>query len=348
MTDQVRALEELLNALEGLPPLRAGVLSGDVRGIERDRLRSQPPQILLANPDIVHHDLLRQHHRWRTFLGGLDFIVLDELHAYRGVFGSHCALILRRLRRLAALYGAHPTCIAASATIANPVELAENLVGAPFSLVQGDGAGASARRFLFWRPPLRGAAELNEHRSATSEAVALFVDLLRAGRTTILFGRSRRSVERMFAEARATLGPSWGPRISAYKSGYLADERARIESALREGKLQGVVTTNALELGIDIGSLDAAVLAGYPGTIMSTWQQAGRVGRRGGDEALIILVGGDDALDQYYLTHPAELFGAPSEQAMVDPANPSILLGHLLCAAAEAPLRADDVAHQSA
>ncbi|MBI2939358.1 MAG: DUF1998 domain-containing protein, partial [Chloroflexi bacterium] len=197
----------------------------------------------------------------------------------------------------------------------------------------------------FWRPPLQGSAELNEHHSATAEAVALFVELIRKGRTVILFGRSRTGVERMLAEAREELGPDLGQQVSGYKAGYTPEERGRIEADLREGRLRGVVATNALELGIDIGTLDAAVLAGYPGTVMSTWQQAGRVGRRGGDEALIILVGADDALDQYYLNHPDVFFGLPSEQAVVDLENEPILLGHLLCAAKEASLRVDELGY---
>jgi DEAD/DEAH box helicase domain-containing protein len=245
MADQLRALETLVDATHLARPPRIAVLSGDVTAAQGEQLCRDPPAILLANPGILHFDMLRQHHRWRDFLAGLDYLVLDELHDYRGVFGSHVALILRRLRRVAALYGALPACIAASATIANPKELAEQLAGLPFSQVDGNGAGAGPRRFLFWRPPLRGATSANQHQSVAKESVGLFVELLRQGRSVILFGRSRLSVERMFADALGELGPAWGERISAYKSGYLVHERERIEAGLREGHLRGVVTTNA-------------------------------------------------------------------------------------------------------
>ena len=342
MSDQLRGLEALLRDIRAARPLRAALLSGDVAQDERNRLRGQPPTVLLANPDILHFELLYRHSRWERLLANLSFVVLDELHTYRGVFGAHVGLILRRLRRLAERYGARPTFIAASATIANPAELAEQLVGLPFKTISAAGAGTTERRFLFWRPPPIGNKELNEHRSATTEAVRLFVRMIEEGRTVILFGRSRVSVERMLSEARDCLDPSLARVISGYKAGYTPEERRRIETDLREGRLRGVIATNALELGIDIGSLDTAILAGYPGTIMSTWQQAGRVGRRGGTEAIVVLVGADDALDQYFLRHPQKFFGATSEQAVVDVGNEPILLGHIVCAAREAPLRASD------
>lgn len=343
LVDQLRGLRDLVGALEPEATVRVARLDGDVPASEREALRASPPNVLLANPDIVHHDLLLRHRRWRGFLANLQFVVLDELHSYRGVFGANVGLILRRLLRLAAREGATPTIIAASATIANPAELAGQLTGRAFVSISGEEAGARARRFILWRPPLRGSAEHNEHRGATTEAVGLFVELLRSGRTAILFGRSRIAVERMLAQAREALEPDLARRISGYKAGYTPEERRRIESDLREGRLRGVVATNALELGIDVGALDAAILAGYPGSVMSTWQQAGRVGRRDGDEALIILVAADDALDQYYLSHPSVFFGQPVEQAVADPGNESILLAHLLCAAHEAPLREDEL-----
>jgi DEAD/DEAH box helicase domain-containing protein len=332
--DQLRALRALGNAVD----LRVDVMTGDTPRDERQRLALDPPTIMLANPDILHRSLLPDHRRWRSLLANLSVVAVDELHAYRGVFGAHVALVLRRLQRLAAGYGARPSFVAASATIANPVELASEVIGQPFVEVLGDAAGAGARRFLFWRPPLRGAESLNEHESVFLEAAAIFAEALRAGYNGILFGRARVSVERMLLDVRRLVGPELAGRISAYKSGYRADERAEIESGLRSGTLRGVVSTNALELGIDVGALDVAVIAGYPGSSMSFWQQAGRVGRRAEREALVVLVAGDDALDQYHVQHPDAFFGQPTEHAAVDPSNASILLGHLLCAAAEEPL----------
>ncbi|HET6317952.1 MAG TPA: DEAD/DEAH box helicase [Chloroflexota bacterium] len=341
--DQLRALRELATAIGVEEPPRVAVLTGDTRRDERLTLAAHPPAILLANPDILHHSLLPDHRRWREFLAGLEVVVLDELHSYRGVFGAHVALVLRRLRRLAALYRASPCFIAASATISNPTELAEHVVGLPFVDVQGDAAGAGPRRFVFWRPPLRGDPDANEHESVLFEAATIFSEALRAGHSGILFGRARMSVERMLLDVRRLVGTELAERVSAYKSGYRADERARIEAGLRSGRLRGVVSTNALELGIDVGSLDLAVLAGYPGSTMSFWQQAGRVGRRADREAVVVLVAGDDALDQYVIQHPEAFFGRAMEHAAVDPSNAAVQLGHLLCAASESPLSSDDM-----
>ncbi|HEY3063654.1 MAG TPA: DEAD/DEAH box helicase [Chloroflexota bacterium] len=337
--DQLRALRELVDGL----PIEVRVLTGDTPRQERHDLAARPPSILLANPDIVHRSLLPDHQRWRAFLGGLDVVVLDELHSYRGVFGAHVALVLRRLRRLCRIHGVEPAFVAASATISNPVELAEHVVGRPFVEIQGDAAGSGPRRFLFWRPPLRGDPEANEHESILGESAAIFAEALGAGYSGILFGRARQSVERMLLDVRRLVGPELANRISAYKSGYRVDERAQIEAGLRSGQLRGVVSTNALELGIDVGSLDLAVLAGYPGSTMSFWQQAGRVGRRGAREAVVVFVAGDDALDQFHIQHPDAFFGRAMEHAAVDPSNASIQLGHLLCAAAEAPLRESEL-----
>ena len=344
--DQLRALQALVAALPATdqPRPRVAVLTGDTPRDERVELATRPPAILLANPDILHHSLLPDHRRWRTLLSNLSVVVVDELHSYRGVFGAHVSLVLRRLRRLAKAYGAQPVFVGASATIANPVELAEQVVGLPFVEVQGDAAGAGPRRFLFWRPPLRGDIGANEHESVFAEAAAVFSEALRAGYSGILFGRARVSVERMLLDVRRLVGADLAGRVSAYKSGYHAEERAKIEAGLRGGQLRGVVSTNALELGIDVGALDVAVIAGYPGSNMSFWQQAGRVGRRADREAVVVLVAGDDALDQYHIQHPEAFFGRAMEQAAVDPSNAAIQLGHLLCAASERPLEADDLA----
>ena len=336
--DQLRALQRLVGQLPAEVRPKVAVLTGDTPRDTRFEMAAEPPAILLANPDILHYHLLPDHRRWRRFFTGLQVVVIDELHSYRGVFGAHVALVVRRLRRLAALYGAAPSFVAASATIANPVELAEHIVGLPFVEVQGDAAGAGPRRFLFWRPPLLGDPSANEHENVFGEAAAVFAEALRAGYSGILFGRARVSVERMLLDVQRLAGPQLASQVSAYKSGYRPEERAQIEARLRSGELRGVVSTNALELGIDIGALDVAVLAGYPGSTMSFWQQAGRVGRRVDREALVVLVAGDDALDQYHVQHPDAFFGRAMEHAAVDPSNASIELGHLVCAAAERPL----------
>ena len=337
--DQLRALRSLAEHVGA----SVDVLTGDTPHDKRAELAEQPPTILLANPDILHYSLLPDHRRWRKLLGSLSVIALDELHSYRGVFGAHVSLVLRRLRRLAAVYGSQPAFIGASATIANPVELAEHVVGVEFEAIRGDAAGSGARRFVFWRPPLRGDLSANEHESVLQEAAAIFAEALRAGYSGILFGRARVSVERMLLDVRRLVGPELAARVSAYKAGYRVDERAQIEAGLRNGTLRGVVSTNALELGIDVGALDVAVIAGYPGSNMSFWQQAGRVGRRLDREAVIVLVAGDDALDQYHVQHPEAFFGQTVEHATLDPSNASIQLGHLLCAAAESPLQPADL-----
>jgi len=343
--DQLRSLQSLVGALPAghQPRPKVAVLTGDTPRDERVELAAHPPSILLANPDILHHSLLPDHRRWRLLLSNLSVVVVDELHTYRGVFGAHVSLVLRRLRRLAAAYGSQPAFVGASATIANPVELAEQVIGLPFVEVRGDAAGAGPRRFLFWRPPLRGDIGANEHESVFAEAAAVFAEALRAGYSGILFGRARVSVERMLLDVRRLVGAELAGRVSAYKSGYDAEERAQIEAGLRNGQLRGVVSTNALELGIDVGALDVAVIAGYPGSNMSFWQQAGRVGRRADREAVVVLIAGDDALDQYHMQHPEAFFGRAMEQAAVDPSNAAIQLGHLVCAASERPLEAADL-----
>lgn len=337
--DQLRALRTLAEQVGA----SVEVLTGDTPRDKRAELADDPPTILLANPDILHYSLLPDHRRWRKLLGSLSVVALDELHSYRGVFGAHVALVLRRLRRLALAHGSEPAFIGASATIANPAELAQHIVGVDFEAIRGDAAGSGARRFVFWRPPLRGDISANEHESVLQEAAAIFAESLRAGYSGILFGRARVSVERMLLDVRRLVGPELAARVSAYKAGYRVDERAQIEAGLRSGALRGVVSTNALELGIDVGALDVAVIAGYPGSNMSFWQQAGRVGRRLDREAVIVLVAGDDALDQYHVQHPEAFFGQTVEHATVDPSNASIQLGHLLCAAAETPLQPADL-----
>ncbi len=340
--DQLRVLH---NLTAGLPErIEAGVYDGDtpreMRGHIRRRVR-----ILLTNPDMLHLGILPNHHLWRAFLANLRFIVLDEAHIYRGVFGSHVAGVLRRLRRLAAFYGSDPLWIAASATMANPAEHLRVLTGLPMRVVGREGAPAGSREFILWNPPLLSEAT-GERRSATVEAAFLFTELVRAGIRTIAFARARVVAELILRMAREWLEKGdreKAGRIRAYRAGYLPQERREIEQGLFHGRLLGVTATNALELGIDVGDLDATVLCGYPGTIASTWQQAGRSGR-GRGHALSFLVAGDNPLDQYFMRHPQDLFGRPHEQARCDPANPYILADQLRCAAYERPLAPEDAA----
>ncbi|MHB1317725.1 MAG: DEAD/DEAH box helicase, partial [Anaerolineae bacterium] len=274
----------------------------------------------------------------------LAYVVLDEAHVYRGVFGSHVALLMRRLRRLAGQCGASPQFILCSATIANGAENARRLTGLPVALVDRDGSPAGPRQFVLWNPPLVDSARGNRH-SINAEAADILVTLVREGLRNITFVRARKLAELIYLYARDTLGkddPELAARIAPYRAGYLPAERRRIEKRLFSGELLGVTATNALELGIDVGHLSATVLVGYPGTIASTWQQAGRAGR-GTEESLTIMLAYSNPLDQYLLRHPQELFRRSPEHALIDPANPHLLRAHLQCAAFEAPLTEEDV-----
>jgi DEAD/DEAH box helicase domain-containing protein len=334
--DQADALAEF-----GLPGLGFSTYDGDTPARQR-RVARDGAQIILTNPDMLHLGILPQHRRWTSFFRHLRYVVIDDIHIYRGVFGSNVANILRRLRRICALHGSDPVFIGTSATIANPKAFATALVGLPVTVVDTDGAPSGPRWFTLWNPPLIDLARAHR-RSAYAEATALFVQLLRAGARTIVFTQARKITELIYRQARRELedAPELAGRISAYRAGYLPEERRAIERRLFSGELRGVVSTSALELGIDVGSLDAAILVGYPGTIASTWQRAGRAGRGQGD-ALVVLVALEDALDQYLMRHPTYLFARPHEHAVIDPENPYILAGHLRCAAAEIPLWAPD------
>jgi DEAD/DEAH box helicase domain-containing protein len=332
--DQLKSLLRLRDAIGLHESFRAAIFDGDTRPAERQRLRDDPPHILLTNPDMLHASLLPGHERWSHFFAGLRSIVLDELHTYRGVFGSHVLHILRRLRRIAALHGAAPQILAASATIQNPDDLASRLFGLPFTTVRDHGSPRGPRHVLLLDPP----------EGALGFATVLFSRLVRAGVKTIAFCKSRRATELLCSWA-IERHPELKGRISAYRSGYLPEERREIESALFGGHLDGVVSTSALEMGIDVGGLDAAILVGYPGSIMSTWQRSGRAGR-GDAPAALFLVAGQDALDQYWIASPDAFFRAEAEAAVVDPCNPGIHASHLLCAGAERALRADEPAWQ--
>ena len=288
---------------------------------------------------MLHLGILPNHKTWSRFLQGLRYVVLDESHVYRGVFGSHVSNVIRRLRRISRTYGSSPQFVLCSATIANPGELAERLTGLPFRVIDQDGAPYGGKQFAFWNPPIVDEAK-STRRSTNSEAATLFSDLVSRRIRTITFVRTRRVAELVYLYARDQLKekrPGLAGRISPYRASYLPEDRRQIEKALFNGELMGVATTNALELGIDVGSLDATVITGYPGSISSAWQQAGRSGRRR-DESLSILVGQNNPLDQYLMNHPEAFFGRSVESALVSPENPHILLPHLLCAAYESPL----------
>ncbi len=328
--DQLRSLQDLR-----VPGLVAATYDGDTPSEDRAWARRHA-NVILTNPDMLHVGILPNHGTWADFFLRLRFIVVDELHTLRGIFGSHVAHILRRLRRIAAHYRAEPTFVFSSATIGNPGELAELLSGVRVTVVSRDDSPSGEKTIALWNPPL---GEDERRRSALAESTDLFVDLIRNGLHAIVFARSRKGTELIYRWAADRLQEPY--RIAPYRGGYLASDRRRIESDLFSGRLNGVVTTNALELGIDIGGLDAAVLTTYPGTIASFWQQAGRAGRSQ-DRSLAVLVGGEDALDQYFMTHPRELFTRPAEAAVVNPSNPAILDAHVGCAAYELPLELSD------
>ena len=301
---------------------------------------------MLSNPDMLHTGILPHHTVWADFLRGLRFVVIDEMHSYRGVFGSHIANVIRRLKRVAAFYGAHPQFILTSATIGNPQELAQRLVEAPVELIEQDGSARGERHFLLYNPPVIDEA-LGLRKSAVQESVRLARDLLASGVQSVIFARSRRSVEMLLtylqgesrpAGAARPPAPAAEARIRGYRSGYLPSQRREIEQGLRSGALRMVVATNALELGIDIGGLGAALLVGYPGSIASVYQQAGRAGR-GQAAALSVLVASPNPLDQFLAHHPDYFFGRSPEQALINPDHLLILLNHLRCALFELPFR---------
>jgi len=340
--DQLRAFQALTRP--ALRRVRFATYDGDTPTAERAGHRRET-HVILSNPDMLHLGILPNHSLWADFFRRLRFVAVDEAHVYRGVFGSHVAAVLRRLRRVCAFYGSRPVFILSTATIANPAEHAQRLTGLPMAVISDDGSPQGARTFLLWNPPFIDRARAIR-RSANTEAARLTVALVRAGLRTITFARARHAAEVILRLTRKTLEretPELAPLIKSYRGGYRPKERRQIERELFQGKLLGVTATSALELGIDVGELDAAVIAGYPGTIASTWQQAGRAGR-GRREALAILVARDGPLDQYFMRHPAELFGRPHERAMVAPDNVYVLEKHLPCAARELSLSARDEA----
>jgi len=339
--DQLRAFREMFCPVL-FKPEEIDTFDGDTPAPQRAEIRRRA-RILLTNPDMLHLGILPNHQSWSRLLRSLRYVVIDEAHIYRGVFGSHVAGVLRRLRRLCDLYRSAPQFIFSSATVANPGEHAEKLTGLPFTVVDNDGSPHGGKDFVFWNPPL--IDQVKGTRSSTnSEATNLFSELVGQEIRTLAFTRTRRLTELIYTYSRdrlAETSPALAKKIKAYRAGYLPEERRRIEQELFSGQLLGVVATVALELGIDIGDLEATVLTGYPGSIASTWQQAGRSGR-GKERSLSFLVGLDDPLDQYFMRHPDFFFGKSVENALVNPDNPYILKFHLLCAAWELPLTEGD------
>lgn len=351
--DQHAALNQLLagiapgqEAAKGLP---AAIYDGDTPAHRRPAIRTGA-RLVFSNPDMLHSGILPHHTQWADFFHNLRFVVVDELHSYRGVFGSHVANVLRRLRRVARHYGANPQFLFASATIANPAQLAEWLAEAPVQVIDEDGSARGPRHFIIYNPPLIDP-DLGLRRSASAEAIRLADDLLAAGVQTILFGQSRRGVEMLLRGLREkhagynsdalAVPPASPAPIRGYRSGYLPGQRREIEQGLRDGSVRAVVATNALELGIDIGGMGAALLAGYPGTIASARQQMGRAGR-GMAASLAVLIASANPLDQYLARHPEYFFERTPEQALVNPDHLLILLGHLRCAAFELPFQAGE------
>jgi DEAD/DEAH box helicase domain-containing protein len=335
--DQLAELEEIAKQL---PELRMFTYDGDTPQDARRAVRARA-NLVLSNPDMLHSGILPHHTKWATLFQNLKFVVIDELHAYRGVFGSHVSNVIRRLRRLCAHYGSTPQFIMASATIANPRELAEHIVGEPVGEIAESGAPRGDKLFVCYNPPVVNP-ELGIRAPYLAESAKMAIRFLREKIPTIVFAQSRLSTEVLLGAIKTGVADRTGDAgiVRGYRGGYLPGRRRAVEQGLRAGDVLGVVSTNALELGVDIGHLDVAVLAGYPGTIASLWQQAGRAGRRSGSSSAI-MVATSAPLDQFMVTHPDYLFGTAAEHARVNPDNPFILVSHLKCAAFELPFSAD-------
>ncbi|HEU4928661.1 MAG TPA: DEAD/DEAH box helicase [Candidatus Krumholzibacteria bacterium] len=339
--DQLRTLDRYLKANPALP-LVCGTYDGDTPPNARRKLKNEA-NVLLTNPDMLHSGILPNHGTWARFLAKLKFVVVDEVHTYRGTFGSNVAHVLGRLNRICEHYGARPTFIGCSATIRNPRELSERLTGRTMHVVDDDGSPRGPKAFAIWNAPFFGESSA-ERKSANVEAARLLAELVAFDHQSIAFVRARvvsEIVSKYAQEFVSKLSPSRAKLITSYRGGYLPEERRAIERALFGGELKAVVSTNALELGIDIGSMEAAVLVGYPGSIASTWQQAGRAGR-GADPSLVVLLPYDSPIDQYMARHPDYFFGRSPESAVIDPLNAHIVLSHVRAAAFELPIRKED------
>ena len=328
--DQLRTLQELSFLLpEELRPA-AAIYDGDTTAYKRKKLRDRPPNILITNPDMLHLSMLGYHSTWSNYFAGLTHVILDEVHTYRGIFGSHMAWVLRRLKRICAYYGSTPQFILSSATVANPDELARDLLDEPVTVISKSGAPRAKRHFVF----------INPIDSAATAASQLIESSLKRGLRTIVYTQSRKLTELVSIWTQQRLG-SLADKLSSYRAGYLPEERREIETRLSEGSLLGVIATSALELGINIGDLDICILVGYPGTVMTTWQRGGRVGRKE-NESLIVLVGLEDSLDQHFMRNPQDFFNREIEATVLNPRNKTIIRRHLICAAAEQPIKTDE------
>ncbi|MEN6358036.1 MAG: DEAD/DEAH box helicase [Armatimonadota bacterium] len=326
----------------GLDFIKPATYDGDTPRQERPFIKSTA-NIILTNPDMLHIGILPYHSTWSELFRNLKFVVIDEVHTYRGVFGAHVANVIRRLRRIANYYGSDPQFICASATVSDPGRLVHDLTGIDARVIDDDGSPSGPKSFVFWNPPF--IAGKDERRSSNSEAVKLFVKMVESGVRTIVFTKARKTAELIYRYARTELKDEKSPmadKIMAYRAGYKPAERREIERRLFTGDLMGVTSTTALEVGVDIGGLDAVVMTGYPGTVASTWQQAGRSGR-GLAESMAVLIALDNPIDQYMMRNPGYFFTSANERAIVDSQNPYILADHLLCAAYEIPLNNDEV-----
>jgi Distinct helicase family with a unique C-terminal domain including a metal-binding cysteine cluster len=332
--DQRAELDEIINLLK--EEIKIFTYDGDTPQDARKAIRSQG-HIIITNPDMLHSGILPHHTKWIKLFENLKYVVIDELHNYRGVFGSHVANVIRRLKRIASFYGSKPQFILSTATIANPQDMAQKMIEEPVELIEQSGAPRGEKYFIFYTPPVINA-QLGIRRSYINEARRIASIFLKNNLQTIVFAQSRLLTEVLVTYLKEDIEKSLKDTglIRGYRGGYLPTKRREIEKGLREGKILGVVSTNALELGIDIGTLDVAVLAGYPGTIASTWQRAGRAGRKTGKSAAV-LVASSSPLDQFIVNHPDYFFSSPPEMALINPDNPSILLSHIQCAAFELP-----------
>jgi DEAD/DEAH box helicase domain-containing protein len=336
--DQKSEINEIIQAA-GID-INSYTYDGDTPANIRQKVR-KAGHVVITNPDMLHSAILPHHTKWVSLFENLKFVVIDELHTYRGVFGSHVANVIRRLKRICRYYGSNPVFICTSATIANPLELAENLTEEKMVLIDNNGAPSGNKHFLFYNPPIVNKP-LNIRRSATLEVRKIAGELLKNKIQTIVFARSRVRVEIILTYLQELVKNQLGPKsIMGYRGGYLPTERRKIEKGLRSGDIYGVVSTNALELGVDIGQLQVCIMTGYPGTISSAWQQAGRAGRRHG-EALVIMVASSSPLDQYIIQNPEYFFNKSPETARINPDNLIILIDHMKCAAFELPFKAGE------